>query len=59
MSNTEKMDAFLYPVVSCMQTAWRDRWNGHGIGSYKLVKNHPEEVIAMLTKAGCSFRELT
>ena len=46
-----------YPVVAFMQAVWRDGWNGHDIGRHKLVRNHPEEVIAMLTKAGCSFRE--
>lgn len=43
--------------IAFMQAAWRDKWVGHSVGQYKLVRNHPEDMIAMLTKAACSFCE--
>ena len=54
----KKQDAFILYVIAFLQAAWRDRWSGHAIGQYKVVRNHPEDVIAMLTKAGHSFCEL-
>ena len=53
MVNIKYKNRWLLSIYA--QAAWKDKWVGHSVGQYKLVKNHPEDMIAMLTNAAFSF----
>ena len=42
-------------LTCIVQAAWNNNWRGHESGKHVGVRNHPQEVIDMLTAAGWSF----